>query len=94
MSEERLKLVYDVTCTPEYSIKRHVIARLRLGQPQPESMISDLDFDNMVSRQRVKVERTLAPLRVWVDLEFGASTARIYAGGPLIPEMTIEVIEP
>ena len=90
----------DTWITEEYRIRDHVIARLRLDQPQPTYIVGDRAFDNIVRRLGLPIGHAIGHAArdgsrvAFVDYNFGTSTARIFAGGPKILDGVIEVIEP
>lgn len=86
----------DPCSTLESRIRDHCIQRARLDQPHPMYRVGDRDFDNIVRRLALPIAHgpaTWSKRAPYVDYAFGTSTARIFAGGPLIPDLKIEVIE-
>ena len=80
----------------EDRIRWHCIKRARLEQPQPVYRMGDVDFDNLVNRLALPIAHGPAPWSKrapYVDYAFGTTTARIFAGGPLIPDGKVEVVE-
>lgn len=94
---ELLPMDTDWSSVPEYRIKRHSIARARSGQMRPCYMVGDLDFDHMVMRINADIKH--APLpgadrpTAYIEIGFGTSCARVFAGGPLMPDFSIEVLD-
>lgn len=84
-------IVWDPCRYHEENIIEHVIARARRRQPQPVYRVGDREFDRMVRRLKLSIEHDAnAPYMV---LEFGTTKVRVYAGGLLIEDHVIEVIE-
>lgn len=95
---ELLPITKDMCSNPETIIRDHCIARLRLAQPQPVYTIGDRCFDGIVRRLGARIEYGLAPgmgaLRVpYIDYAFGTTTARIFAGGPLMEDYVVGTVE-
>jgi hypothetical protein len=93
MTDERLPITQDLFVTPEYRIQRHAIARLRLGQPIPDYRVNDVDFDAIVARTRIRIDRSAAG-EVVARMDFGTTTARILAGGGEPADGHVELVEP
>jgi len=92
-SEAALEPISTDPCLyPEERIIDHTIARARLRQPRPAYRIGDRGFDGLVRRRQLSIGHdAVGP---YVELGFGTTVARVYAGGPLIDDYAIEVIEP
>jgi len=87
----------DMCETHEARIQKHCIARLRRDQPQPAYVIGDVAFEHAVRRLALPIQHGPMPgtgaRTPLVDYAFGTTTARIFAGGPFMPDGHVEVIE-
>jgi hypothetical protein len=96
-TEHLLPMDNDFCSCVETRIKRHSVARARLGQMRPAYVVGDLDFDHAVMRINADVKRAQRPdtgaPTAYFEIGFGTSVVRVFAGGPLIPDGKIEVID-
>ena len=78
--------------TFESAIMDDCIERAIAGRPQAAGYrIGDKEFAYMVRRLGLPIQRIGG--RVFIDYDFGTTTARIYANGPTQPWHIIEVEE-
>jgi hypothetical protein len=87
---------WQICETHESRILKHCIARLRLGQLQPIYRIGDVQFDYVVQRMRLPIARATMPDGTVVPhlaYEVGTTTISIVAGGPLMSEVQIDLVE-
>lgn len=92
-----MNILDDIWSTPEHRIRRHAIERLRKGEQLPLYRINDLDFDCMVARLAIPIDRGKdleGAIRAFVDWNFGTTIVRIYAGGASPTDGHVELIEP
>lgn len=81
----------DPCLSPEERIISHAIARARLGQAQPGYRVGDREFDHIVRRRGSQI--IARDGATWTALRIGTLTAYVFAGGPLIDNEQIVLIE-
>ena len=87
---------WNLCMTHEERILDHCIMRLRSGQPAPIYRLGDRQFDSVVKRQRLGIQQVAMPdgtRAPCTEYAVGATVISIVAGGPLMPEVQIDLVE-
>jgi hypothetical protein len=83
-------------CTADFRILEHAVACRRLDYPVPVYRIGDMDFDQVARGLKVQIRHgpgPTGPREPYIELEFGTTTARVYAAGPVLDWPKIEAVD-